>query len=130
VGGQTTRSKRAAAKRKNHSTRRRRHGLSLTERDLLTVLRLCLLLVPVVLGLILLAVLGLVIVLGLVVVLIAVLVLVLILVLILILHGYDPFSVRRAVYSVPWGTVTVWTENGIFMQDGKNQFRIMELYSI
>jgi uncharacterized membrane protein len=126
VGGQTTRSKRAAAKRKNHSTRRRRHGLSLTERDLLTVLRLCLLLVPVVLGLILLVVLGLVVILGLVVVLIAVLVLVLI----LILHGYDPFSVRRAVYSVPWGTVTVWTENGIFMQDGKNQFRIMELYSI
>jgi hypothetical protein len=120
VGGQTTRSKRAAAKRKNHSTRRRRHGLSLTERDLLTVLRLCLLLVPVVLGLILLVVLGLVVV----------LVVVLVLVLILILHGYDPFSVRRAVYSVPWGTVTVWTENGIFMQDGKNQFRIMELYSI
>jgi membrane protein YdbS with pleckstrin-like domain len=128
VGGQTTRSKRAAAKRKNHSTRRRRHGLSLTEWDLLTVLRLCLLLVPVVLGLILLVVLGLVVILGLVVVLIAVLVLVL--VLILILHGYDPFSVRWAVYSVSRGTVTVWTENGIFMQDGKNQFRIMELYSI
>jgi hypothetical protein len=60
----------------------------------------------------------------------AVLILVLVLILILILHGYDPFSVRLAVYSVPWGTVTVWTENGIFMQDGKNQFRIMELYSI
>ena len=66
----------------------------------------------------------------LVLILVVVLIVVLVLVLILILHGYDPFSVRRAVYSVPWGTVTVWTENGIFMQDGKNQFRIMELYSI
>ena len=95
----------AAAKRYTHSTRRHRHTLPFTGEVLLTVLRLCLLLVSVVLGLILVVVPGLVavlvVVLGLVVVLVVVLIL--ILVLILVLHGYDPFSVRCAVYSVPWG---------------------------
>ena len=60
MGEQTTRSKRAAAKRYTHSTRRHRHTLPLAGMDLLTVLRLCLLLVSVVLGLVLIVVLGLV----------------------------------------------------------------------
>ena len=73
----------------------------------LTVFGLHLLLILVVLGLAFVVIL----------VLVLILTVILGLVLILVLHGRIlSLSVRYAVYIVPWGTVSVWTENRKCMQ--------------
>ena len=62
----------------------------------------------------------------------------LVLVLVLILHGYDPFFVRCAVYSVPSGySHSMDRERRIYADPGENGrdpdlgfYLIMELYSI